>query len=36
MKTPGPGSYQLPSDFGHYQGKDAVLVEGSRATVAKE
>jgi len=31
MKTPGPGSYQLPSDFGHYANKD-VGQEGSKVS----
>ena len=34
--TPGPGSYQLPSDFGHYANKDGNLMEGSKATATKE
>ena len=32
LNTPGPGNYQLPSDFGHYQNKsiDGSALEGSK------
>jgi len=31
MPTPGPGNYQLPSEFGHYRNKTSNSLEGSKA-----
>lgn len=34
--TPGPGNYQLPSEFGHYTAKEGgstIIAEGSKAEV---
>lgn len=31
MPTPGPGNYQLPSEFGHYRNKNGTSLEGSKA-----